>query len=408
MQSGEAALKTAATLAGLLPDSLSEGARQVSRWTLPLDDTPISALKYLIAHYGLPVYEGESYAETLARLRDAWDIHVRAGSLDMLITELERAGLIGPTITHDDSGAPLCKAQGQMYIEAYNIGPNLTWGDFVYGDGSNYGGQVDPPVARNVQRVLKWYKPARTTLIDFRQRTSPLLHAWRLDETHPVQGAEDHIGSANGVHGAYVEPGADGPTTDTVSCEYFGLGTEGTDLGESAFTFDQDDYWQISYWCKTETDDGVIVGQRDGGGNGLEVYHGSDVPRIFLRGTLGNVLVYATAASALTDNTWHHVLWHWDGSEEAAALSLYFDGQPAGVSIITDTMSAGGTILAAGQHGTLGARWDTDAADSNVFEGQLWDVAIFGFEDITQAEVTTIYEGGLAGISSVDLFSYVT
>lgn len=157
---GDRANRLTGVLSALPADMMAEAARLVSRWSLPLDESPIDLLPYLLRAFGLPQYE-EPYFQTLARLRTYLDTHAVAGAQAMLVAEAELCGFTSPSIeTGPDSSFWL-------------VSPDIGTGTVVFGDGTLYG---DPgafygylPTAlgdndkarRNFLRALSFFRPAR-------------------------------------------------------------------------------------------------------------------------------------------------------------------------------------------------------------------------------------------------------
>lgn len=127
-------------LAGLLPDALSETCLEAVRMCLPRrGETPPSAIPYLLRMFGLPAYEGETYAETFDRLEDAWATHARAGTPEGLNTEINRLpGISGAIIEVADTDPGAISGDFWAGVDGVSdnlvfYGPPLTYGGFIYG-----------------------------------------------------------------------------------------------------------------------------------------------------------------------------------------------------------------------------------------------------------------------------------
>lgn len=159
---GEYEKRLTGTLASLPADMLADAARQVMRFTMPLPDTPVDALPYLLRSFGLPTYD-ESYWDTLDRLRDASETHAVAGAQAMLEREAVRCGLENPTIS-----LPTMLHPGETpsyWIVADGIGEIAVYGEFTYGDfiwGYQFG------QSRNIRAMTKYFKPARERFLGVR------------------------------------------------------------------------------------------------------------------------------------------------------------------------------------------------------------------------------------------------
>lgn len=187
---GPAELRHTGVLSGLLPDGVSEAARSIVRWSMPLVNTPEDAIPHLLRHYGLPPY-AESYAATLTRLRDTWPTHEIAGAEDMLAAEAERCGITNAVITRDND------TDSAFWIEGDNIDPVIpaydTAGTIYTGGGIVYGCQ--PPsndVAKNLRSMIRYFRPARERYRGLRRIVEPDYHAdlalW-LDAAEGVTGS---------------------------------------------------------------------------------------------------------------------------------------------------------------------------------------------------------------------------
>lgn len=163
---GERAHRITSVIAGLLNDAISDGARQVFRWTLPLPDTPVDALPYLLRDFGLPSYV-EGYFATLARLRTAFATHAIAGSEAQLISEAVIAGLTGAGIELDtDSSFWFTYPDAGDELEYGDSGPLTCDYDEENGIPPNgyapiYGVQLTDDIAHNLRRLIAYFKPAR-------------------------------------------------------------------------------------------------------------------------------------------------------------------------------------------------------------------------------------------------------
>lgn len=128
-------------LAGLVPDALDETCLEAARMYIPRRGvSPPAALPYLLRMFGLPTYEGETYAQAFDRLEDAWPTHARAGTPEGLTIELNRlpgvSGYVYEITTEDPSTA---LADFWALVDGVSDGlvfygsPGLDYGTFVYG-----------------------------------------------------------------------------------------------------------------------------------------------------------------------------------------------------------------------------------------------------------------------------------
>lgn len=155
-------------LAGLTPSAVDEVGRQVARMQVPVPGTNPGTIPYLLRRFGLPAYVAEQpytasagYLAVLARLRDAWATHARAGATAMLDAELARAGLAGATIVNlsgTDVGA-------RFAVAVPTSGPAIEWDDAsVFDDGHTFDRELTSTESQGLAAVIAYFKPARSQL----------------------------------------------------------------------------------------------------------------------------------------------------------------------------------------------------------------------------------------------------
>jgi hypothetical protein len=126
-------------LAGLVPDALDETCLQAVRMALPNRGvSPPSALPFLLRAFGLPTYEGETYAQTFARLEDVWPTHARAGTPGGLTIELNRLPGVSGYIYEISSEEPTYStgdfwAMVDGVVDGEVLYGAPTYGGFLYG-----------------------------------------------------------------------------------------------------------------------------------------------------------------------------------------------------------------------------------------------------------------------------------
>jgi hypothetical protein len=143
------------TISGLGSDILADTARQVMRWSLPLEDTPEDALVYLLRDHGLPAY-AEPYQQTLDRVRDFINVIPFAGSQSMLESQADLCGLTNSVVIPN-------LEDSEFSIAADNVGFMPRWGDpgLKWGDPIVWGNYVLPNTAKNLRSMLQYFRPAR-------------------------------------------------------------------------------------------------------------------------------------------------------------------------------------------------------------------------------------------------------
>ena len=104
-------------------------------------------------------------------------------------------------------------------------------------------------------------------------------------------------------------------------------------------------------------------------------------------------------ATSLTNNTWHHVVMTYDGSDSQNGITLYTDGsETAATKTTTQTVVDGSPVVYENMHNTtvpliIGATKDGVEPTLNanrVFEDKLADICVFD-KELSAAEVTEIY-----------------
>lgn len=154
---GELAHRMTSTVAGLLPDSVAHALWSIRRWGVPADDTPVDAIPILLRRFGAPSYDGETYVAALLRLRTLRAVQEIGGSVSQLIAEW---------LLVTDRTVTIREYESDRSFEVVDTGGGLdpvpTYGDFVYGDGTTWGGLYSGRPARRVRELLRYYRPARS------------------------------------------------------------------------------------------------------------------------------------------------------------------------------------------------------------------------------------------------------
>lgn len=151
--------------------------------------------------------------------------------------------------------------------------------------------------------------------------------------------------------------------------------------------------FSVSLWMKTpDVKERAVIFHRsrawtDAGSRGYEL--------LLDEGRLSAALIHFDPGNSLRIRTktplpvgeWQHVVLTYDGSSQAAGLTLCLNGQPAEVEIIRDALTkeiTGG----GGDHITIGARF----RDRGFARGQLDEFRVFSRE-LTAIEVSQLYDG---------------
>lgn len=169
--SGDFGRRFIGVVAGLVPDSIAEAARQAVSLPLPRKGaTPADAIPRLLYFFGLLGYPGETYSQTIDRLLDAWPTHARTGTPGGIELELSRAGFTGTLVEYPDTldidpdayesdfwvtfTDPAVSNTGLVYDD-YPDGP--TYGEFIYGISG-----ITTQEATTTRQIVEYWQDAGT------------------------------------------------------------------------------------------------------------------------------------------------------------------------------------------------------------------------------------------------------
>jgi hypothetical protein len=153
---GELAHRMTSVVAGVIPDAIADGARQVMRAMLPLPGSMPDAVPSMLRRFGLPPYMPGviTYAAQLIRLQAALDTQAFAGSYAQMLAELVSIGIASPDI--DTTGV---EASG-FFIATTDFTPTIV-GSWTIGDDTSIGATAtDVAKTRSVVQMLEYFKPA--------------------------------------------------------------------------------------------------------------------------------------------------------------------------------------------------------------------------------------------------------
>lgn len=209
---------------------------------------------------------------------------------------------------------------------------------------------------------------------------------WKLDETSGTT-ATDAVGGNNGTYtGGYTlnQPGI--PSTGRPSAlfngtsGYVALGTPASLNITAAWTLEA---WV--YLTSTPNGSAVIGEQYTGAGNPIlyELGFGLNALSANLEGGYYTGSAWKTiTGSALSLNTWHHIVCTWDGT----MLRLYADGAQVASGAQSPGPTAGMNALYIGRR--------HDAIGSPFFPGRIDEVAIYSTA-LSAARITSHYNAGI-------------
>lgn len=151
----------------LVADIVSEGASEAIRapW-LAESTSPDDCLSLKGEEYMMPRYPGETAEQYRARLLAVWETWPYAGSAQAIETQLAAAGFDATVVFHSDRLGP--KGQAAPYRSQFWVLLNGTptyespaWGDFDWGDGTEWGAtDVSPEDADLIRAIVRKWKPA--------------------------------------------------------------------------------------------------------------------------------------------------------------------------------------------------------------------------------------------------------
>ena len=119
------------------------------------------------------------------------------------------------------------------------------------------------------------------------------------------------------------------------------------------------------------------------------------------KSTSGHAIRALANATSLTNNTWHHVVMTYDGTDSQNGITLYTDGsETASTKSATQTVVDGTPVVYDNMRNTttpliIGATQDgaANSTAARVFEDRMADVVIFD-KELSAAEVTEVYNTG--------------
>ena len=193
----------------------------------------------------------------------------------------------------------------------------------------------------------------------------------RVAEFGPVPFANNWSTQFNGVNN-YCEA-ADDPTLD----------------------FGRLDAWSYHFQTKDSDPTAYTLLEKVSSNTGTRIYKlSSEKVQIDFRGTgtsADRIRLVTASATTLNDGFWHQWILTYDGSGTAAGVNLYGDGAilpwaaPITDGLVTDPINAGNFAI--------GGR----TGGGDYFQGNVDEVAVWNTE-LTAAEVTALYNGGLGAV----------
>ena len=156
-------------------------------------------------------------------------------------------------------------------------------------------------------------------------------------------------------------------------------------LGKDIGNFGGSDRFSIGAWINpSSTDAGAIIARMDDAAahRGYDLLLGKGKLEAHVINTWPASAARVEAKEPLTGGQWHHVFVTYDGSQKAAGLKLYIDGEPVEVTVTHDTLS--GESNATNVPLLIGRR-----SSSAPFKGAVDDIRIYA-RQLSAAEVKAV------------------
>lgn len=161
--------------------------------------------------------------------------------------------------------------------------------------------------------------------------------------------------------------------------EYFTMGNvlNMADDGSDAFS--------ISFWIKSPNGANIqrFVSKLTPGLDGYGIYQNGNIIYMLIGNYINNCLFNQYNWSSLNNNTWHHIVWTYDGSQNASGMKLHLNGG-------TNVLIGGTTNLPINSVNTTA---DLRIGDSGQL-GLMDEISFFNYQ-LNQTEITSIYNGGV-------------
>lgn len=222
---------------------------------------------------------------------------------------------------------------------------------------------------------------------------------WRLGEASGTTMSSE----TGSNHGAYVsgitlgEPGAiPGNTAAGENTSGFGAGVSGL-TGFAHGTSESTSDFTVETWVKTAATGAQTAFQWGTSGNEFASVGrvAGGYPVIYLASDVGaseTLVVYSTTSVA--DDEWHHVVYTYDGSGDAAGAEIWIDGEPAPMVVFSDTLDgqfANSTATALLAYSPSGSLLDEVAIYDEVLSGSRINAHLDAGTGDGRIEADTLY-----------------
>jgi len=167
------------------------------------------------------------------------------------------------------------------------------------------------------------------------------------------------------------------------------------------FRYERTDTFSFSCWINLVSVTGIqyIVTNKTSTATsrGWGIQSNAGVITVYLTSSTGNGITLSRT-SAISANTWYHLVVTYDGSSNAAGVQVYLNGLVQPVNITLNALT--GTMLSTNNVVIGGA-----ANNTNYFNGHMDEISFYNTV-LTPAQVTTLYNSGHPGdLATIPFYS---
>ena len=345
---------------------------------------------FFILYNGSTKYIGQVSTSTMTSYQGGW-IHICAtydGSTNASGIKLYVNGSVfGSSAAIAGSyTAPSGNANGDVYIGRYNI---------EYADGN-----IDEVAVFNSELSASDVTAIYGTGVPNDLSSLSPVSWWRCGDGDTAPTIIDHgSGGNNGTMTNFSTFSTDVPVElfSRKSIELDGVDDFVTMGDVLNMANDGSDAFSISFWVKTSNGSNIqrFVSKITSGADGYGIYQNGNIIYMLIGSYLNNCIFNSYNFPQLNNNTWHHIVWTYDGSQSASGMKLYING---------------GTTVLPGGTTNLPINSVTTTTDFRIGArnqlGTMDEIAFFN-SALSQTDVTTIYNGGVPNdISSLSPLSW--
>jgi len=232
------------------------------------------------------------------------------------------------------------------------------------------------------------------------QATPPPTTWFRCGESSTWDGSKWTMADVNGgynlqsigIAGPPTQPSSDVPLYNNKSFVFDGISDRIIMGNVLNLADDGSDPFSISFWVKSQNGSGVqrFVSKITGSSDGYGIYQNGSIIYMLIGSYLNNCIFNSYNFVPLNNNTWHHLVWTYDGSQDASGMKLHINGG-------TNVLTGGLTNLPINNVVTT-----AEFRIGSNQNGKMDEVSYFNFA-LTQENITSIYNNGIPNnISSLN------